>query len=351
MQTLEGIETCPTHKPTSCLWDRGVADSDLLAVHVDSVTDETGTIRSFRLVPAGGEALPPYKAGAHVDVYLKNGMVRQYSLTGDPIDKTAYNIAVLNLTDSRGGSASVHSDIGEGDMISISPPRNNFPLNESAPTSVLIAGGIGITPILSMAYRLHELGRDFELHYCSLSPEKTAFYDLLLSGPFARRVRFYHDEDSPDDRLQIDPLLKSISDTTPIYCCGPEGLLQALLTKGEELGKNIRFERFSAILHDSSSSEGLDEFEVELADTGVILHVGAEDSILDVLLDNDIEIEFKCEEGLCGTCFVDVIDGIPDHRDSIMNASEHAANTRMATCCSRSATPRLKIRVPKKGPI
>ena len=264
--------------------------SEQLDVRVTRVTEEAEGIRSFEFaLPQAGE-LPGFTAGSHLDVHLPNGLVRQYSLCNDPRETHRYVVAVLREPAGRGGSACMHDVVREGDDVTITAPRNNFPLHENAERHLLIAGGIGITPMLAMARRLADLGADYTLHYCTRSPERTAFRDELAAEPFASHVQFHHDGGDPAKGLDVRALLAEIEDGTHVYCCGPLGLMHAVTTASEHwpLG-TVHFEFFET---DPDVKEGPSTgFEVEIASTGAVYQVPPEKTILDVLLDNGHDVD------------------------------------------------------------
>ena len=315
---------------------------DTLQVRVQKITQEAEDIRSFEFVDPNGGALPDFTAGSHLDVHLPNGLVRQYSLSNDPAETHRYVVAVLHEPAGRGGSAAMHEQVKEGDNLIITAPRNNFPLHEEAARHLLIAGGIGITPMLAMARRLTAISADYRLHYCSRSAEKTAFRDELTNPPFAERVEFHHDGGDPSKGLDVKALLSEIREGTHLYCCGPIGLMHAVTEASDHWPTGtVHFEFFAV---DPDVDEGpKEEFEIEIASSGAVLKVPADKTILDVLMDAGIAVESSCEEGLCGTCIVDVLEGEPDHRDFILDDDEKESNSLITVCCSRSKSARLKL--------
>jgi len=316
--------------------------SEQLDVKVNRIAVEAEDIRSFEFVhPEGGE-LPPFTAGSHLDVHLPNGLVRQYSLCNDPRETHRYVVAVLREPVGRGGSASMHDEVREADRVTITVPRNHFPLHEEAGRHLLIAGGIGITPMLAMARRLAATGADFRLHYCTRSAEKTAFLEVLQAPPFAERVTFHHDGGDPSKGLDVTALLAEVEEGTHVYCCGPTGLMHAVQEASVHwpLGR-VHFEFFAA--DPDVPEEPSTAFEVEIASSGDVYQVPPDKSILDVLLENGHDIDSSCEEGLCGTCIVDVLEGEPDHRDFVLDDEEKESNQLITVCCSRAKSRRLKL--------
>jgi vanillate O-demethylase ferredoxin subunit len=319
-------------------------DSGRLLVRVAAIRHEAPGIKSYLLIDAAGGELPPFTAGAHVLVDLSIGVTRQYSICNDPTETHRYVIGVLREPNGRGGSAFMHDRVSVGDQLSISPPRNNFPLAEGARESLLIAGGIGITPILAMCRELHRRGAPFTLHYCTRSPEVTAFSEELAAAPFTARIRFHHDGGDPSRGLDVRGLLTDFRDGMHVYCCGPAGLMRAVQdATGHWPSGQIHFEFFNAAEGVTLERAGDTAFEVVLASTGRTFVVQPGRSILEVLRDHGIIVESLCQEGICGTCITKVLEGVPDHRDSVLDDMEKSQNKLIAVCCSRSRSPRLVL--------
>jgi vanillate monooxygenase ferredoxin subunit len=316
--------------------------SEFLDVRVKRIIEEAEDIRSYEFADPRKGALPAFTAGSHLDVHLPNGLVRQYSLCNDPRESHRYVVAVLREPGGRGGSACMHDAVREGDDVTITVPRNHFPLHENAERHLLIAGGIGITPILAMARRLAALGADYTVHYCTRSPEKTAFRAALTEEPFAGHVRFHHDGGDPTKGLDVRALLADVEAGTHVYCCGPIGLMHAVTEASAHwpLG-TVHFEFFAT--DPSVAEEPKAGFEVEIASTGAVYQVPPDKTILEVLRDRGHDIDSSCEEGLCGTCIVDVLDGEPDHRDLVLDDEEKQSNKLITVCCSRAKSARLKL--------
>lgn len=313
---------------------------ETLTVRVNRVTDEADDIKSFEFVDTAGGDLPSFTAGAHLDVFPPDGPARQYSLCNDPTERHRYVVSVLREPESRGGSVAMHDGVKEGMTISISAPRNNFPLSDTARRHLLIAGGIGITPILAMVRHLQATGADYTLQYCTRAPEKTAFRTLLGEAPFGSHVKFIHDGGNPSQGLDIKTLLSNVEPGTHLYCCGPTGLMEAVKTASAHWPSGaVHFEYFTAG-QEALSAPG-DSFEVEIASTGAVLTVPADKSILQVLSENGIEVDSMCEEGVCGTCATGLLGGEADHRDMIFSDEEH--ETTITVCCSRAKSARLKL--------
>ncbi|MEK1907586.1 MAG: PDR/VanB family oxidoreductase [Pseudomonas sp.] len=299
------------------------------------------SICSFELCSLNGEPLPPFTAGAHIDVQTPNGATRQYSLCNHPEERHRYVIGVLKDPQSRGGSQAMHEQVEQGQTLTIGEPRNLFPLAADGKKHLLFAGGIGITPMLAMAYELSQRGVDFELHYSFRAQTSAAFLDVLAEAPFARHVRLH--EDAAATQLDAATVLAAPTPGTHLYVCGPSGFMNYVLSTAASQGwpaEQTHREFFAAapVEHD-----GDQPFEVELASSGQTFHIPADRSVFEVLDEAGIEIETSCEQGICGACITRVLQGTPDHRDQFMTDKEHAVNDRFTPCCSRAKTPRLVL--------
>ncbi|MFF5985431.1 PDR/VanB family oxidoreductase [Streptomyces olindensis] len=280
-----------------------------------------------------GEPLPAWEPGAHVDVLLGPGLERQYSLCGDPADGTAWRIAVLREPDGRGGSAHVHEQVREGDKIRVRGPRNNFRL-EPARRYRFVAGGIGITPILPMLAAAEAAGAEWTLLYGGRTRRSMAFGEELLR--YGDRVTV-----APEDEtglLDLPSVLDDVPEDTLVYCCGPGPLLDAVEARCPS--GVLRVERFRP---KEQETGGDTEFEVELARSGRTLTVTPDVSVLDAVRAAGVEVLYSCTEGTCGTCETDVLDGEPDHRDSVLTDDERAAGETMLICVSRCRGKRLVL--------
>lgn len=313
-----------------------------LRVCLLSRTMETDHIVRLELVNATGAELPAFTAGAHIDVHLPNGMVRQYSLSNSPVERHRYVIGVLRDPASRGGSECAHS-LRVGDEIGISLPRNHFPLMKSVHTT-LLAGGIGVTPLLSMAEQLLLDGADFDIHLCTRSPEHTPFAARWAKADFAGRVSLHHDGGEAARRVDIAGLLAKAPPHSMVYVCGPGGFIDAALSAARSQGfgeAQLHREYFSAA---PAAPAGRDApFSVVLEKSGLIIEVAPGVSILDALRQRGIEVMASCEQGVCGTCLTRVTAGTPDHRDMFLTEEEQALNDQMTVCCSRALTPSLTL--------
>jgi ferredoxin-NADP reductase len=308
---------------------------------VERVTRLADRIVRLRLVSPDGGELPRWTPGSHVDVECGDtGLSRQYSLCGDPADATAYEIAVLREAESRGGSAWLHGMIEAGDRLHVGAPRNHFRLDERAARLVFVAGGIGITPIAAMARRARELGIDYALHYSGRRRAGMALVDEL-ADLHGERLHLHVSEEGR--RNDLAALLREATADTLVYACGPSRMLGALTEATRHWPEgSLRVEHFSTARGklDPAREHG---FEVELADSGLVLPVRPDQTLLAALRAANIDVRSDCEEGLCGSCEVAVLDGAIDHRDLVLTASERAEGRRMMSCCSRARDARLVL--------
>jgi vanillate O-demethylase ferredoxin subunit len=230
----------------------------------------------------------------------------------------------------------MHEDIQEGDVIEISEPRNHFPLAHGAKRSILIAGGIGVTPILCMAERLANIGSAFELHYCTRSPERTAFLERIRNSSFARSVHFHFDGGAADQRFDAAAVLAKPVPDTHVYVCGPGGFMDMVLATAKNNGwpaQALHREYFASKVAPLPSDVA---FDVRVASTGKVYRIARDETVVDALAAHGIEIPTSCGQGVCGTCITRVIDGDPDHRDSYLTDAERARNDQFTPCCSRA---------------
>ena len=319
----------------------------MFSVRVTRKTVEAEGICSFELESASGGPLPAFAAGSHVDVQLEapdNGrLTRSYSLCNDPSESHRYLIAVLREPASRGGSAAMHERVHEGSLLAISPPKNHFALAHDAPAHLLVAGGIGITPILCMAERLSAVGAAFEMHYATRSVARTAFAGRIRQSRFADRVHFHVDDGPVSQRLDMAAMLAQQPAGTHLYVCGPRGFMDAVIAAARAAGwpdGRIHFEYFAG---DAAAREDDGGFEVRLASSGRVIAVKPQQTVIEALAGAGIVVPTSCEQGVCGTCLTRVTDGTPDHRDSYLTPEEQAACDQFLPCCSRALTPQLVL--------
>lgn len=308
------------------------ATDELRLVKVAAMREVATDIVQFDLRAVDGRPLPAFSAGAHIDVHTPAGLVRQYSLCGPIDDADHYSIAVKHERGGRGGSASLHDGMEVGSPLGISPPRNHFPLVASAAHTVLIAGGIGITPFVAMIATLDRAGQSWELHYCARSAEHAAFH-TRLSARYPDRVTTYFSEAPILPVRDIVGLVAASPSNVHLYCCGPAGLMRAVQAATPDTATSrVHFEWFAADRDDAAPNE---PFELELASSGKVLAVPATETALDVLHANGVDLPSSCREGVCGTCEVRVLSGDIDHRDLLLGAAERGANRCMMPCVSR----------------
>ena len=341
--TIRAYATMPVkvHLAKYQLEDTSQVDSQLsssLNVVVAKREEVATDIISLELTAQNNALLPAYEAGAHVDVFIKSGIVRQYSLTGDPSDRSVYRLGILHDANSRGGSSEIHGAFNEKRAIVIGLPRNNFSLHE-ATHSILFAGGIGITPMLSMAYALEAKGAAWELHYCARSKDRFAFYEELEQ--FGNKV-FFHTDDGPSDQaLDIDHVLQETAKKRHLYVCGPNGFMDFVIQSAQKnawLEECIHLERFGAEVNTDGES-----FTVVAEKSGKRFTIEPGETINQKLAAHGINVPVSCQSGVCGTCLTKVLKGVPDHRDFVQTDTEKASNEQITVCCSRSKTKTLVL--------
>lgn len=311
-----------------------------LRVSVRRKWETAAGIAVFELVLAGAGLLPTFQPGAHIDVHLADGLVRQYSLTNGPGETDCYRIAVKRDPASTGGSVALHDAVHEGDELQISEPRNSFPLRRNIPHTTLIAGGIGVTPLVAMAQALDTNRLGFELHYFVSDAEEVAFQNLLMS----LGDRFHvHVGLSPEQTSeQVSKLLGQPEPARQMYACGPPPMLDAIRSIADQQGwpnDSVHFEYFK----NTNDIDQASSFTVELARSALTLQVPSGASILEVLRENDVPIVSSCEQGACGTCAATLLEGEPLHQDVYLNPAERAAGHTILTCVSRAAGDRLVL--------
>ena len=304
------------------------------------VTDADG-VATLTLADPTGADLPEWAAGAHIDLILTPSLVRQYSLCGDTADRTQWQVGVLRDPNSRGGSQFVHDQLHEGATVRVRGPRNHFPL-VSAPRYLFVAGGIGVTPMLPMIAAAEATGADWQLLYGGRTRSSMAYLDRLERyGP---RVTVCARDDGPGFRESLAAVLAEPGSETLVYCCGPEGLLDSVETACRDWPDgSLHIERFSAKAFDEPSADAPPSFEVECQRSGVTLTVDSDQSIYQACEAAGIDVLGSCMEGVCGTCECDILEGVGDHRDSVLNDAEKAANQTIMICVSRSRSERLVL--------
>ncbi|MFZ3116801.1 MAG: PDR/VanB family oxidoreductase [Variovorax sp.] len=320
-----------------------MTDTSEFTVRVARTTQEALDIRSFELVRADGQGLPAFSAGSHIDVHLPSGLTRQYSLCNDATENHRYLIGVLRDPASRGGSRAMHDEIEEGMTLRISAPKNHFPIASDASHSLLLAGGIGVTPILCMAERMAAIGHPFEMHYCTRSPGRTAFRQRIAEAAFASQVTLHFDDGAAEQKLAIEQVLRAMPAQTHLYVCGPKGFMDWVLASARTAGwpeTRLHFEFFGASVAPSSTDGA---FDVQIASSGRVIHIPADRTVVQALGDAGVEVQVSCEQGVCGTCLTRVLQGEPDHKDLYLTPEEQAANDQFTPCCSRARSKLLVL--------
>jgi len=308
-------------------------------VVVDQVRHEADNIIGISFKNQDDSDFPKWSPGAHIDVMVGE-FTRKYSLCGYNADREILEIAVLREDEGRGGSKYIHDHLKQGDSLKIKGPKSNFRLDEKAKRYILIAGGIGITPILTMADRLAELGKDYCLHYAGSTRSSMAFVNRIEQD-HAGRFELY--PKSEGKRADLQSLVTTADANTRIYVCGPDRMIEMLEELCASLPENVlHFEHFAA-KHETYDPSQDTAFELVLANSGVVVRVEPGQTALNALKATGIEVESDCEEGLCGNCEVEVLEGEIDHRDNVLARSEKKENKRMVTCCSRAKTSSVKI--------
>jgi len=316
-------------------------NDQLLDVIVQAREVQGGDVVVLELAAVDGRALPRFAAGAHVDLHLAPDLVRQYSLCGDPARANVYRLGVLKDSQSRGGSVAVHEQLQPGTPMRISAPRNLFPLASGGQRSILLGGGIGITPMIAMAHALHAQGQPFELHYRGRSRSRCAFVDELLAAPFAASVFTHFSDEGAEQQLDLARVLGPGTPGVHLYTCGPTGFMDWVIEGARQQGfdeQHIHHESFQAEVDTSG-----DSFEVVAARSGKTVQVQAGQTLTAALREVGVKVEVSCEQGVCGTCLCDVLEGEPDHRDHYLTDEEKQSNEQIVLCCSRARGKRLVL--------
>ncbi len=316
--------------------------SGLIEVRLTEIKDVARDTRLFTFRRPDGARLPPYRPGAHIDVHLPNGLIRQFSLCMPAAGSDSYTVGVKRDLVSRGGSRYIFDEMHVGDELKIGAPRNNFPLVESGDPVVLIAGGIGITPIWCMVQQLEAQGRPWTLYYSCRSRAEMAFLDELQRLD-PKRVHLHFDDEAQGAFLDLAAAVGSAPDTAHLYCCGPKPMLAAFETATVNRPRDrVHVEYFTAKT-DAETGAGIGGFWVELARAGEEYFIPPGKKILEVLYEAGVDVDYSCELGICGACATRVISGIPEHHDSVLTEEEQASNTTVMICCAGCKSERLVL--------
>lgn len=317
-------------------------ESSLLALVVTQVQAEAKNTIVLELQHPQQHALPAFSAGSHLEVYLENGLIRHYSLLNCSSETQRYVIAVGLVQDGRGGSQYIHQKIRVGDTLKVSPPRNNFPLLD-AEEYCFIAGGIGITPILSMIHYCIQNQKKWRLIYALRHKQRASFYeDLMQLAP--ENIQFYFNDEHAQQHLNVGEIVQNLSEKEHIYCCGPNAMMQSVQHAAQHLPKErVHFEWFSAPVLADSTIQTSDSFTLKLKRSGKEIQVMADQTILDALEQEGFELPFSCRAGICRTCETTVCSGTPDHQDMILSDEERAENKSMLICVSRAKSQMIEL--------
>jgi ferredoxin-NADP reductase len=323
----------PTHLPAS--------QAGLIDARLTKIEDVARDTKLYTFQRVDGAKLPPYKPGAHIDLHLPNDLLRQFSLVAPSSDPDSYVVGVKRDAASRGGSRYIIEEMRVGDRIKISAPRNNFPLVENAEHVVLIAGGIGITPIWCMVQELSALKRSWKIHYSCRSREDMAFLEALQKLD-PQSVHLHFDDEAEGKFLDLAAAIAAAPPNAHFYCCGPNPMLKAFEAAAAARPRgNVHVEYFTP--KDDAASAPIGGFWVELARSGEEYFITEGKKVLEVLFEAGVDVDYSCELGICGACETRVISGIPEHHDSVLSEEEQASNTKVMICCCGSKTERLVL--------
>lgn len=311
--------------------------TEQLSCRIKSVEKLNDQISAFELQTIDSDFFD-IEPGAHLDIILNDNLIRQYSIYRNSEDNKSCHIAVKREDEGRGGSLHMHG-LSEGDLLTVSQPRNNFQLDSDLEHYTLIAGGIGVTPIFSMANKLKLSGKHFDIYYLIQSTKDAAFARLFEALDLGDNLHIHATDEN--GLIDFPSVFENLSDESVIYTCGPEPMMQAVEQAANVKDIDVYLERFSALPIDTDQEN--ENFQVEIRSTGAVYTIEEDESILDILLEEGVEVDFGCMEGVCGACITDVLDGDIEHRDSILTDKEQAANNTMCVCVSHSLSPRLVL--------
>jgi len=313
------------------------ASDALIDVRLTNVHFAARDTNLYEFSRVDGKKLPGFEPGAHIDLHLPTGLVRQYSMIRPDPDPTTYTFGIKRDPASRGGSRHIHDEFHVGQTVKISPPRNNFPLVENAELVILIAGGIGITPIRCMVQRLIDRRRPWKLYYACRARADMAFLDELSAY---QEAHFHFDEEHDGKVLDLGPIIDAAPKSAHLYCCGPGPMLRAFEVATADWPQTQVHVEYFTPKQEPARKGG---FTVELQRSGQEFFIPEGKSILQVLLDEGVDVDYSCELGICGACEQRVVSGIPEHRDAILSEEEQAENKRVMICCAGSKSERLVL--------
>jgi tetrachlorobenzoquinone reductase len=331
--TAPPVAASPSHLPEP--------HTGLIEARLTGIEDVARDTKLYSFARVEGGALPAYKPGAHIDLHLPNGLLRQFSLVVPNSDPASYVVGVKRDENSRGGSRYIIDEMKVGDRIKISAPRNNFPLIENADHVLLVAGGIGITPIWCMTQQLIALGRPWTLHYSCRSRADMAFLEALKALD-PQSVHLHFDEEAGGKFVDLGAAIAAAPANSHFYCCGPNPMLKAFEAAAASRPRShVHVEYFTP--KDDAAATGTGGFWVELARSGEEYYIPAGKKVLEVLFDAGVDVDYSCELGICGACETRVISGTPIHHDSVLSEEEQATNEKVMICCCGCATERLVL--------
>jgi vanillate monooxygenase ferredoxin subunit len=318
--------------------------SDWFSTRVAAKREEATGIFSYELVDPDGRELPAFEAGAHLDVKIGD-KIRQFSIANAPSERHRYILGVQRELNGRGGSAAFADNVKEGDTVVIRGPHNLFPLAANATESILLAGGIGVTPILAMAERLHAIGANFVFHYCTRNRARTAFHDHVAGAEYNDKVRFHFDDGPDEQKPNLSAFIGVPAPGKHLYVCGPTVMMDIVVDLAKKQGwpdEQVHLERFTGVEAKPGDAR---EFLVEIKKTGQLITIPADKTVVEALRAAGIDIPVSCEQGVCATCLTNIVSGVPDHRDLILTKQEHESGKIFTPCVSRALSDILVIDV------
>jgi phthalate 4,5-dioxygenase reductase subunit len=333
------MSTYPNGESPEAATGQDTEEAAFFSVRVEHKREAAQGVFWLELAACDGAALPPFTAGAHLTVETPRGVRRNYSLCSDPANGQRYQIAVKRDAQGRGGSISMSDDVQVGQTLRVSAPRNNFELAEQASQFIFVAGGIGITPILSMMRRLRHLGAKFKLYYCTRDEKSTAFLDELRAE-FSDETIVHHDHGNIAQALDLWPVFEKPL-PAHVYCCGPKGLMDSVADmSGHWPPGTVHFESFGVNTESFTANEA---FTVRLQKSGLCVPVSADQSILEALRAGGVRVTSSCESGTCGSCRTGLVSGEVEHRDMVLSDDEKSTSIMVCVSRARASCPELVL--------